>query len=228
MARLRDLFRILAAITLSFGLVTASISNASSPGFGTVVSADRAHVGHAAATVGTTIFAGDSLDTEKLGSLQVRAGAARLLLSADSRATWGTEEGNAAATLRNGTAVFSAVNAKAFALHAATAVIRSNGDAPVVGSVAILSPTELTVSCSRGSLAISVDEDTKVIAEGTAYRVDLDPDKNSNGNAQNGWPGKRKEPKKSGRDRFLLFVIGFSAAVTGIALYYALESPDKP
>ena len=82
MARLRDLLRITTAVVLSFGLTAASISTASTPGFGTVVSAQYAHVGRAAASVGTTVFSGDSLDTEELGSLQVRAGAARLLLPA--------------------------------------------------------------------------------------------------------------------------------------------------
>jgi hypothetical protein len=232
MARLRDLLRISLAIVLSFGLTAVSISSASTPGsapeFGTVVSAQRAHVGQATASVGTTIFSGDSLDTDKLGSLQVRSGAARLLLSGDSRVTWGPEDGNAAATLKNGSAVFSATNAKAFALHASTAVIRSNGDAPAIGSVALINPKELTVSCSRGSLAISVDDDTKVINEGTAYRVILDPDQSPDGSAPSSGPGKQKPPRKAGKDRFLLVVILFSGAATGVALYYALESPDKP
>jgi hypothetical protein len=231
MARLRDLSRIIAAVVLSFGLTAASISSASTPGFGTVVYALHAHVGRAAASVGTTVFSGDSLDTEELGSLQVRSAAARLLLPATSRVTWSTDAGTAAATLKNGTAIFSAANAKSFALYASTATIRANGDAPAVGSVSIVNPRELRVSCSRGSLAISVDDDTKTISEGTAYRVVLDPDQEqqtADGSAQNGWPGKRKEPKKSGKDKFLLFVIFGSALATGIALYYALESPDAP
>ena len=66
MARLRDLSRITAAVVLSFALTNASVSTASTPGFGTVVSAERAHVGRAAASVGTTVFSGDSLDTEEL------------------------------------------------------------------------------------------------------------------------------------------------------------------
>jgi hypothetical protein len=186
-------------------------------------------VGRAAASVGTTVFSGDSLDTEELGSLQVRAGAARLLLPANSRVTWGAEEGTAAATLKNGTAIFSTANAKAFSLHASTAVIRANGDGPTVGSVSIVNPKELRVSCSRGTLAISVDDDTKTVAEGTAYRVVLDPDSVADDpSPQQGGPASQKQPKKSGKDRFLLFVIFFSAAATGIALYYALESPDSP
>jgi len=229
MARLRDLLQITTAVVLCFGLTAASISNASTPGFGTVVSAQYAHVGRAAASVGTTVFSGDSLDTEQLGSLQVRAGAARLLLPASSRVTWGTEQGTAAATLKNGTAIFSTAYAKAFALHASTAIIRANGDAPTVGSVSIVNPKELRVSCSRGTLAISVDDDTKTVAEGTAYRVVLDPDSVADDpGAQPEGPVMQKHPKKSGKDRFLMFAIFFSAAAAGIALYYALESPDSP
>ncbi len=235
MARSRDLLRASSAVVLSFGLIAASIStastSASAPGFGTVVSAEHAHVGRAAASIGTTIFSGDSLDTEQFGSMQVRAGAARLMLSGASRVTWGTEEGAAAATLKNGTAIFSTANSKAFALHASSAVIRPNSDAPTIGKVTIVSAKELTVSCSRGTLAISVDDDTKTIAEGTAYRVVLDPDQqqaSDNSGAQSNSNGKPKQPRKAGKDRFLLFVIIFGGAATGVGLYYALESPDKP
>ena len=228
MARLRDLSRIIAAILLSFGLTASSISIASTPGLATVVSAERAHVGRAAASVGTTVFPGDSLDTEELGSLQVRAGAARLLLPAASRVTWSAEEGTAAATLKNGTAMFSTANAKAFALHASTATIRANGDGPTVGSVSIVNPKELRVSCSRGSLAISVEDDTKTIAEGTAYRVVLDPDSVSDDGAAGGGPAAQKRPRMAGRDRFVMYVIIAAGVATGIVLHFALESPDKP
>jgi hypothetical protein len=229
MARLRDLSRIIAAVAWSFVLTAASISTASTPGFGTVVSAERAHVGRAAASVGTTVFSGDSLDTEELGSLQVRSGAARLLLTGASRVTWESKEGTAAATLKNGTALFSTANAKAFTLHASTAAIRPNGDGPTVGSVSIVSPKELRVSCSRGTLAISVDGDTKTIAEGTAYRVVLDPDSVSDdGSSPGAGPAAQKQPKKAGKNKFLMYVIIASAAATGIVLYYALESPDAP
>jgi hypothetical protein len=227
MARLRDLSRISAAIVLSFGLIAASISHASTPGLATIVSAQHAHVGQIAASVGTTIFSGDTLDTEELGVLQVRAGAARLLLPAESRVAWGAEDGMAAATLKNGTAIFSTANAKAFVLHASNAVIRANGDGPTVGSVSLVNAKELRVSCSRGTLAISVDDDTKTVAEGMAYRVVLDPDSVADDSSpQANWPAK--PPKKSGKNKFLLFVIFGAAAATAIALYYAMESPAAP
>jgi hypothetical protein len=231
MARSRDLLRTSTAAVLSFGLITASLSSAPIPRaatpFGTVVSADRAHVGTAAASVGTTVVSGDSLDTEKFGSLQVRAGAARLLLSSASHVTWAMEDGGASATLMNGTAMFSAANPKAFTLYAMAAQIRPNGDGPTIGSVQILSPKELAVSCTRGSLAISVDDDTKVVAEGTAYRVVLDPDDPAAQDPNNP-PPVQGRPKKSGRNRFLMFLIIFGGAAAAVGLFFALESPDKP
>lgn len=234
MARLRDLMRTSTAALLSFGLVftwvsNTSISHASTAAFGTVVSADRARVGSAAATVGTTVLSGDTLDTDKFGSLQIRAGAARLLLTSASQVTWANEESGASATLKNGTAIFSTANAKAFSLHAGTALIRPNADAATVGSVTILSPKELVVSCSHGALAISVEDDTKLVAEGTAYRVVLDPDDPQGQDTNNPPPVfQQKTPRKSGRDRFLMFIWIFAGIGTGIGIYYALESPDRP
>ncbi len=182
MARLRDLIRISTAAVLSFGLTflcvsNGSISHASTVAFGTVVSADRAHVGTAKATV---VEPHRSVRRHaryrQPGSIQIRAGAARLLLTSASQVTWANEESGASATLKGGTAIFSTANSKAFALHAGTALIRPNTDAATVGSVTILNPKELAVSCSHGALAISVEDDTKIVAEGTAYRVVLDPD----------------------------------------------------
>jgi hypothetical protein len=184
-------------------------------------------VGSAAASVGTTVVSGDSLDTDKFGTLQVRAGAARLMLSSASHVTWAMEEGGAAATLMNGTATFSTANAKAFTLHAVNAQIRPNGDGPTIGSVQILSPKELAVSCTRGSLAISVEDDTKVVAEGTAYRVVLDPDDPQTQDT-NSPPPLQGKPKKSGRNRFLMYLIIFGGAAAAVGLFFALESPDKP
>lgn len=234
MARLRDLIRTSTAVVLSFGMLllcitNAPLSHAATVAFGTVVSADRARVGSAKATVGTTVLSGDTLDTDKFGSIQVRAGAARLLLTSLSQVTWANEEGGASATLKNGTAIFSMANSKAFALHAGTAIIRPNSDAATVGSVTILSPKELAVSCSHGALAISVEDDTKVVAEGTAYRVVLDPEDAQAQNTDNPPPVfQQKTPRKSGRDRFLMFILIFAGVGTALGVYFALESPDRP
>jgi hypothetical protein len=226
MARPRDLLRMFLSVIVSITLTSTSISGTPSAGIGTVLSAQRAHVGRAAASVGTTVFSGDVLDTEKLGNLQVRTGAARLLLASSSRVTWGAEADVPAATLNNGSATFSTANAKAFALRAGTAVIRPTVDEPSIGNVAVLNAKELTVHCTRGSLTLTVIDDSLVIPEGMAAHILLDTDAKVPADAQKEW-GTRS-PKRSGRNRFLFFWIIAGTVVTAIAVYKALESPDRP
>jgi hypothetical protein len=226
MARLRDAFRIGSAVILSIGL-SATSYGAPAAAFGTVTFAESAHVGRVAASVGTTVFSGDYLDTEKLGGLQVRAGAARLLLSGSSRVLWGAEENAPAATLTAGTATFSTANSKAFALRVATAVIRPTGEQPTIGSVRVVNPKELTVNCSRGSLTLTVLDDALVIPEGTAYHIVLDA--NANHAADNPKTlGPNPRPKKRGRNRFIFFLIAFATGVTAFAVLEALVSPASP
>ena len=142
---------------------------------GTVVASDRASVGGAGAAVGTTIFAGDNLSTADAGSMQLRAGSARFLLAASSMATVNEDGGMPGATLLRGSATFSTASAKAFALNASTAVIRPKSDEPTIGQVTMLSAKQLLVECMRGTLTITVGDDSREIAEGSAYRIVLDP-----------------------------------------------------
>lgn len=232
MARLRDLISRSLSVVLSLSLVGMPMRAAPVPVFGTIVSADRAHVGSAAASVGTTVLAGDNLNTEELGSIQVRAGAARLLLSASSRVTWGVETGAPAATLHGGTATFSTADSKAFALRMATAVIRPKGDEATIGMVTFLNPKELTVQCSRGTLILAVEDDTLEILAGTAAHVILDPDPGMGAAAakdpKNAW-GSNQQPKKSGKNRFIFFwIFGGVALATWLGIHFAMESPEKP
>jgi hypothetical protein len=214
------------ASVLSLTLLLSTTYAGSALGTGTIVYVDRANVGTARATVGSTLFAGDTLATEQAGSLQVRAGAARLLLTSSSRVTWGEEDGTPTATLTGGTVIFSTANAKAFVLHASKAVFRPESDLPTIGTVTLLNPRELVARCSRGALTIAVEDDVRTIPEGSAYRVVLD----ANAPPPASFPqwGDQKQPRKAGKSKFILYAIAFTTAATWIALHYALESPDRP
>jgi hypothetical protein len=234
MPRVRGSLSISLSILLSVSLSAAPIWGNSGLGLGTVVSAERAHVGTGAASAGATVFAGDRLDTEQLGSLQIRAGAARLLLKGSSRIVWGGGEGGPSATLTRGTAAFSTANARAFVLHAGTAVFRPQGNEPTVANVTLLNPKELIVRCSRGALLIGVDDDVRVIPEGTAYRVVLDPAAAAAAAAvpapaapaPASWG--QNQPIKAGKSKFIWYAIAFAGVVTWFAVSEALESPDRP
>ena len=233
MARLRvrscsAIIRNSVAVMLSLSLLTTPLWAAPSSSFGTVVFADRAHVGAAQASVGATVFSGDRLSTEQSGSVQVRAAAARFLLSSGSSATLIRDDDSPAATLNSGSATFSAANSKAFALHAASAVIRPSTDRPTIGNVSVLNAKELVVKCTRGSLSIAVEDDVREIPEGAAYRVVLDPSADPQGPRGAGTKGYGGPPIKAAKSKFIWYAIGVTVAVSAWALNEALESSDKP
>src|SRR5690349_24285855 len=99
--------RALIAAFLSLTLLTSPLWATPSAAFGTLVFANRARVGNANASVGATVFSGDRLSTDDVGSVQIRAGAARFLLASASVATLSQDEAVPAATLASGSATFS-------------------------------------------------------------------------------------------------------------------------
>jgi hypothetical protein len=192
---------------------------------GIVVAAEHAHVGEANADVGTTIYSGDRVSTDLQGSMQVRAGAARLLLPSSSAASVDENDGAPSAKLLMGNATFSTGNAHAFTLFASKAVIRPQTDAPTIGQVTYLTDKELLVTARRGGLIVTVEDETKVINEGESYRVLLDPSAEAAGSGSGSQGGP---PLKAGRSHFLIAVVALTAIGTGIALWIAWESPWSP
>src|SRR5215467_8113649 len=213
MVRLRVLDRFsttraLVATLLSLTFLISPVWAMPSAAFGTVVFVDRARVGNASASLGATVFSGDSLSTDQVGSVQIRAGAARLLLAGASSATLSQEEASPAATLTAGTATFSTANSKAFTLHVASAIIRPNTNQPTIGKVTVLSPKELVVKSVRGPLTIAVEDDVREIPEGVAYRVVLDPNAPlPQGPRGAGGKGTGGPPIKAAKSKFIWYVI---------------------
>lgn len=230
MRHLRAIFAAALSVTLAtaplMGAPTASV-------LGTVITAERAHVDDGIASVGTTVFAGDKLSTEDQGSVQIRAGAARLLLLSASSAMVNDSEGAPSAKLLLGTATFSTGNAHAFTLYASQAAIRAQSDAPTIGQVRLLNAKELLVTSKRGPLTVTVDGETQIIEDGKAYHVFLDPDMAAaqgpaGAGGGQGPSGKGGSPLKAGRSRFLIVVVAVTAIATYFAVSEALESPERP
>jgi hypothetical protein len=229
MSRLREAI----AALISISLLITPVWGAPSSSLGTIVYADRAHMGAAAASVGATVFGGDRLSTEQSGSIQVRAGAARLLLSGASSATLATDDATPAAVLTVGSATFSTANSKAFALHVASATIRPNTDQPTIGQVTVLGSKELVVKSARGSLTVAVEDDVRVIAEGTAYRIVLDSPATASASHSQGPRGagggnSGGPPIKAAKSKFIWYAIGITTVLSVWTLHEALESPDRP
>jgi hypothetical protein len=78
---------------------------------------------------------------------------------------------------------------------------------------------------------ITVEDDTRVVNEGKAYRVVLDDAPNRNSNRDKDavlppWNPGGTTP--GGRTRFTWYLIGLVALISIFALHEALESPDRP
>jgi hypothetical protein len=228
LARVRQVLVILCAIALIADPLWATPATSASP-LGTIVYADRAHIGASGASLGSTLFGGDRLSTEAQGGVQVRTAAARLKLSATSSAILLEEASSAAAILTAGMATFSTANRDAFALHAFEATIKPGSNQPTVAEVMILGKNEIYVRSTRGTLVCSVAGEERTIREGEAYRVLLDAD--SAGPAPQGPAGaggNNHPPIKGGRNRAIYLIAGAIAALTIYAVHEALESPDRP
>ena len=220
-AHTRPLLGLLLALFLLLPTYAANVT-----ALGTVVYADHANVGNASASAGSTVFGGDRLATAQGGSVQVRAGAARFLLSQSSSAILLQEDTSAAAILTSGSATFSTASSNAFALHVFSAVVRPNSDDPTIGQVTILGRNEMLVKSTKGALACTVDGETRVIAEGESYRVVIaDTSAAAQGPAGG---GSGRPPLRAGRSKAMYYIAAGVAVVTIFAISEALESPDRP
>lgn len=215
------------ALLLSFSLVAAPLCAAPASSLGTVVFANNALVGVAAVSAGASVFPGDRLSTEQSGSLQVRAGAARLLLSSSSSATLSQDLDGPVASLGSGSAIFSTANSKALSLRYSSAVIRAATNQPTIGQVTVLGPKELMVKSTRGTLLIAVLDDVREIPEGAGYHVVLDPN-TPQGPQGAGTKGYGGAPIKAAKSKFIWYAVAVTGVVTYFALDEALESPDRP
>src|SRR5437667_6423496 len=95
--------RAILVVVMSYALCLMPVNGSTPAAIGTITSATSARVGAASASSGSTVFGGDHLSTEKLGSIQVRAGAARLRLSGASSASMGESDAAPSAILLSGT-----------------------------------------------------------------------------------------------------------------------------
>jgi len=229
MARSRE---IVAAVLISCLLMSPAWS-ASAGALGTVVASDRASLGGTVASVGSTVFAGDNLSTADAGSVQLRTNAARFMLGSSSTATVNETGGMPEARLVRGSATFSTANANGFALNAITAVIKPKSDDATVGQVTVLGKKQLLVKCTRGTLTITVGDDSREIPEGSAYRVVLAPSESEEAQDQPppqgaGTKGSGGPPLKAAKSKFVWYAVGAVAIVTFLAVSEALESPDRP
>jgi hypothetical protein len=89
----------------------------------------------------------------------------------------------------------------------------------------------LMVKCMRGALTITVGDDSRVIPEGSAYRIVLDPSEEAQDQPPPqgaGSKGSGRAPIAAAKSKFVWYATAAVAVVTILAVQEVLESPDRP
>lgn len=196
---------------------------------GMITHAERAHVGEAAASEGSTIYEGDRLSTESAGVMRINSPGLTLQLDGQSSLVLhrpADPDGRIMADLASGTLVFSAARTCDFVVVADNAMIRPISNASVIAHIRIVNKRELRIYAKRGALEFSYHGESETIPEGAAYRVLLDPSE-TEARVLSESDQIEKLPAKH-HHTFVLLAIGGALGVAVPVLLRDLESPDRP
>jgi len=110
-----------------------------------------------------------------------------------------------------------------FQLIADGVTIRPLNTEATSGQISLISPTELVLTGTRGTLEVSMGDEVKTVEAGNSYRLEVETE-----DAGPGPAGAGQSPHPTARRRFLWFLIPAMGVVTGIIIWRALVSPTAP
>ena len=214
-------------------LLNMPVAGAAEKPLGMVTQSQTARLDNAAAAVGATVYAGDTIDTDSTGSIRLRAGTAQYYLMSASSSRLQESANGIHAELVRGTAGFASGATDIVELNALGAVVRSRSGEAVHGRVTIVGANELVVTSFRGPLDISIDGDSHVIPDGQSVKVQIVDAQDQNPPSTQGGNGSGTIPAVRNRKKLLLITL-YAAAIAGAAvggyfIYHELnESPSRP
>lgn len=221
-------FRQIVALSAAFLLAVGPAYSDTSP-LGIVTHAERAHVGEATASEGSTIYEGERLSTEPGGVMRSTSHALILQLEPQSIVTLrraALPQTNLVAELASGTLVFSTAATGNIVVVTNDALIRPAKNLPCIVHIRIVSRRELRIDVKRGAVEFSYHGDAETIREGASYRVLLDPS-DTETRALSETDQTRKKPFIH-HTTFLLVAVAAAVGVAIPILMHAFESPNKP
>jgi len=203
-------------------VMAAPASSPSAP-LGVVVAAENSNVGAGVTTSGATIYDGDLLKTQTNSTLRVRLGSGQMVLRQNTTANVHAFPNGFSADLNEGTVVVSSPMGQTFQLIADGVTIRPLNTEATSGQISLISPTELVLTGTRGTLEVSMGDEVKTVEAGNSYRLEVETE-----DAGPGPAGAGQSPHPTARRRFLWFLIPAMGVVTGIIIWRALVSPTAP
>jgi len=211
------------AVSLSFLLAAAALpaqTPTQNPPAGVVLQSQSARLNTTDASVGTTLYDGDRLETQSKGALSVRSASNQILLTlAEDSLLWVNHE-NAVLTpkLDRGTVIFRAETGEGIEIHADDVRVRPHAAVLTVGEVTI-EQCYIRVTARTQQLDVSTPKETKVLDEGKTVRV-----------ARVGACGAylNQAPAAPATGRFWVLPVAITVGVGIFGIHKGLESPDRP
>lgn len=230
---MRSLARSFIAILLVLALLDIPALAATAKPLGLVVQAREALLDNSTLAVGTTVYPGDTVQTDEGGTLRLKFGTNQLYLLSSSAATFSQNENTIRATVGRGTVGFSSNASSELELAIPQGILRAGRGQAASGQVTITNPQEVVISAYQGALVLDNEGEFHTIPAGKTYRVtmDLEPA------AAQPEPARRDQdpnkdagviPTKRRKLYFELILIGAAAIGTYFIWREVTESPSIP
>jgi hypothetical protein len=233
LASFRTSLRAALAIFVVIGLldVPAFAGAAASKPLGMVVSANEASIDNSRLSVGTTVYPGDTIQTEDGGSLRLKFGTTQVYLLSASAASFSQHGEIIRATVGRGTVGFSSTDSANMELEIPQGILRAARGESAYGQVTIISPLEVVISSYRGTLMLDNEGEMHAIPAGKTFRVDMELEPAAQPvPARDQDPGRDAGvvPTRRRRLKFALIFLG-GVALGSFAIWEEVtESPSKP
>jgi hypothetical protein len=228
----RSISRTFLSITLAAALLPLPAFAANEKPLGMVVQAQDAQIGTAAVAIGTTVYPGDTVETQMGGTLRLKVGGSQVYLLASSAATLSQRSDMVHALIKTGTVGFSSNGTDQVGLEIPEGIVSAANGQPAYGQVTMVGPREVVISAFRGTLVLDNDGELHTIAAGKSYRVtmDLEPAATPAPQEAAGVGGKDVDIVAP-RHRHLVFDL-IVLGVAGVGSYFIFrevsESPSRP
>jgi hypothetical protein len=232
-------------VLVGFGATLLAQPAPQNPALGLVAKATGALIGNATADEGASIYSGDSLSTQDKGSLLVRMGALSLELQGSTAVHVYRTPYGAIVELDRGSVVYTTPGGQQNLVIVASDIRVTPALAIAdLGRVTLDDPCNVTVYSQRGQANVQAGPESHAVEQGKAYRVRaenevsyrkyLSPDESDYHNYHEHHPCapvemvKGHAPIAAGQSRFLLVTAVVVGTATGIGVWKAMESPDRP
>jgi hypothetical protein len=205
------------AVTLSCLLPGVALP-AQAPPSGVVLQSTNARLNTADASIGTTIFDGDRMETQDKGTLSLRSGPVQLTLSEQSIVWMNHENLILTPSLQRGTVTFRDETGVGVEVKADDVRVRPHSPVLTIGEVTI-HDCDVIVTARTQSLDVTAGKENKHLEEGKTYRVAR---ANACGAAL-GQPAPAIAPS-----RFFLLPVAIGLGLIIPPIVKSFESPDRP